>query len=238
MQGFQVENILVFGKDKEPVTQDDLNKFQIHPSCQLHILRHYTDTPGAYRASLRGKDYVYYDTEKKSFVESVIQEKDIEDAFKTTGTKFFSDVAGIETPEDLMNIIQAEMKKQIEEDNLDWIVKDDFRITMFSFEYDSIVGEEDLIAIEDLAEADRARIKRVARGTHAGDATTYIYVIDGIEKKKTSRIAVEIADHAILPYFFMTAYPSRLGPAFPSEDQSEEERDYCRSFWEGHVFIV
>lgn len=63
-------------------------------------------------------------------------------------------------------------------------------------------------------------------------------IIKGINKSKTDIISVQILETKDLPFYFITSYPSGLGPDFPKKNQTKEEYEYNKQHWDNHVFVV
>jgi len=237
VQRFQVGAIYIFGKSSVPFTESDIDLIVSDPTTEFHILRHYTNLPDDYKKTLIGQKYSYYDPEKQGFVESTISLEDVEAGLKTKGSKFFDNIPGIETPKAVLIQIKNQLKKSLLDSVLIWIDRGKYQTVAFTFNYDAEVGYLGLIHRNELTEEERGLIKRVPRGNSGGDAQIFIQILSGITKKPTKSIAVELTRVSGRPYLSVTAYPGVLTPDFPSPSQSEEEQEYCKEFWDNHVFI-
>lgn len=109
---------------------------------------------------------------------------------------------------------------------------------MFSFHYQKMVGKEDLILISSLSKTEKNKIKKVPQGDHSGENSLYINTIKGLDKPETNIISVQILAIKYLPFYFITSYPSGLGPDFPDANQPKEEYKYNKQYWDNHVFVV
>ncbi|MFA5776509.1 MAG: hypothetical protein WC988_03085 [Patescibacteria group bacterium] len=235
---FKVGDIYIFGKFSTPFAKSDIDLIVADPTTEFHILRHYVSLPNEYKKSLIGQKYSYYDYKKQGFTESVISEEDVKEGLKTKGSKFSNNVAGIETPRTLLVQIRNQLKKLIGNDSLIWVDRGSYQTVAFTFNYDKEVGYLDLINIATLTEEEKAHIKKVPRGSSAGEDDIVIQTISGIIRKPTKSIAVELTKVAGRSYLSVTAYPGTLSPDFPSLGQNTEEREYCKEFWDDRVFIV
>lgn len=86
MKQYKVGDIIVFGKSYKKMKLKDLDKFEINPTCEFRILRHFSSVDVEYSNTLVGQEYFYYDHNQNKFIKSVISPKDIENALKTKGT--------------------------------------------------------------------------------------------------------------------------------------------------------
>lgn len=107
MKQYKVGDIIVFGKSYKKMELEDLNRFEINPTCEFHILRHFSSVDTEYSNTLVGQEYFYYDHNQNKFIKSAISPEDIEIALKTKGTKFFQNIEGIETPKKNTNTINS-----------------------------------------------------------------------------------------------------------------------------------
>jgi len=181
---------------------------------QYHLLRHYVSCSKEYLQTLIGKKYQYYDYQSGQFVASIITQKDLEVAFRTRGSKFFTDVPGIENPKALIEVIKVQIKK--------------LKLSKpgaFIFEYPVAVGEANLVTIETLGEKQKQQIVKVPRSNQGGDSQVIIQTISGIVKKPTKKIVVELT--IVDKHLNVTAYPGEeLSPDFSDQ-----------KFWDSHVFV-
>lgn len=238
MKKFKVENIFVFGKDSRTATETDLGRIVSNPTNEYHILRHYSKLDSSYSNTLIGKEYDYFDYDQQKFKQSVITPEDIETAYQTKGTKFYSHITGIENPTKLIEYTKAELQKLIEKKSAMWIQKSTYEALMFTIDYPVIVGDQDLVSIEALFKQQQSEVKITPRGSHEGEKSIMIKTITGVQKVSTKRISVEINLMSGKAHAFMTAYPSELAPGFPIPSQAPEEYKYSKQFWDSHVFIV
>lgn len=238
MKQYKIGDITVFGKSYKKMELGDLNRFEINPTCEFHILRHFNSVDPEYSNTLVGQEYFYYDHGQNKFIKSVISPKDIKSALKTKGTKFFPNTEGIETPKKLLLLIKSRLQDKIRDKEIGWIYKEKVTVAMLSFKYKTVVGEEDLIPVSSLSEAEKKRIKKVARSEHSGEKSLYINTIKGIPKPETDIISAQILETKDLPFYFITAYPSELGPDFPNPNQTKKEYEYNKQYWDHHVFVV
>ncbi len=237
MQRFTVENISAFGRSQFPATEADIARVVANPSNEYHILRHYPRLPKEYSDTLVGKSYEYFDYAKKAYLASIVSEEDITTAYQTKGSKFFVNVPGIENPKKLIELIREEFRKRIANGNVFWIQKEMFQLVVFTIDYHHDVGNRDLIPIDSLSSEEQVRVMTVPRGSHSGEKSIMIKTIANIAKRPTKRISVEIN---VLPnklHAYLTAYPGEPSPGFPNSNQSPEEYEYSKNFWDNHVFI-
>lgn len=219
-------------------TEADVASITANPSNEYHILRHYPRMPVEYSDALLGKDYEYFDYEKNSYVSSTISQDDIEIAYKTKGSRFFENVPGIEDPTKLIELIREEFRKRVVNGDAFWLQKEIFQAVVFTIDYHVVVGYKDLIPINSLSSDEQARVLTVPRGSSGSEKTVIIKTITNISKKPTSRISVKIVRLPNKPEIYLTAYPGEPAPGFPNSNQSPEEYEYSKNFWDNHVFIV
>lgn len=232
---YEVGNIVVFGDGSERMVESDITKINATPTTEFHLLRHFSSVPEGYIQRLVGRTYDYYDYERMAFAKSVLTKEDIKSAFETKGSKFFSGIPGMETPEKLIDLIKGKLGAMVKKGELLWINRGDIRTACFTFLHEAAVGYADLIDISTLSESERAKVVKVSRGASAGESGIMIQTITGISRVPTNKISVEITDVSGRKDFSITAYPGDLSPDFPNPKQSEEEHKYCENFWNTHA---
>lgn len=179
----------------------------INPTNEFHVLRHYRFVDDSYKETLINQPYWYYDNTQNKFLYSRISKIDIENALKTIGTKFEKNIAGIENPKKLLEIIKSKFKELKLANKIRWIDNTENKTTIFSFDYISPVGQMTCLSIDNISEKDKARIKRVFRSKCAGENEVIVNTISGIKLSFTKTISVEMVKTKQLPFYIITAYP-------------------------------
>lgn len=234
---YKVENIILFGDSSERMIESDITRISATPTTEFHILRHFSSVPDDYIQKLVGQKYDYYDHDKMAFAKSILTKEDIKSAFETKGSKFFSGIPGIETPEKLIELIKDKLKTMVKGGEMLWINHGEVRSACFTFFHESEVGYADLIDINTLNESERARIVRVSRGNTSGESGVIVNTVTGVSRVPINKIAVEIIDISDRNDFSITAYPGDSSPDFPNPKQGEEEYGYCKDYWDNHTFV-
>lgn len=221
-----------------PVTERDIDLIVSNPTTEFPLLRHYQNLPEAYVATLVGKSYMYYNNERRSFVESVITKDSIKAGLATIGSKFLDNITGIETPHTLTSTIKTELSDKIKRTEVLWINQGRYETALFSFDYCQDVGYLGLVELKDVSESKKALIKRLKRGTLPGETEFCIQTVSGIARELTKTVIVELTKLPKLDFLNITAYPGNImSPNFPSANQTSEENKYNTEFWNNHVFV-
>jgi len=186
----------------------NLKKFVINPTNEFHILRHFDFVSEHYKKTLLGKPYYYYDQSQGKFVLSKITQCDIKSALKVVGTKFNSDVVGIENPKKLLKIAQAEFKKLKDSGSLNWAQNTGFKTTSFTVGYKLPVGKINCLLVSNISTKDKNKIKSAPRSSCKGESSVLVNTITGLKLDTTTTISVELVDPVQLPFFIVTAYPN------------------------------
>lgn len=207
MKKFQIENILIYGESSRAATTKDIDLIAANPTNEYHLLRHYPLLPQSYTDTLIGEEYEYFDDRQQRYVRSIISPKDIEAAYRTPKTKFYPGIQGMKTPRELIRQIKNEFHKRISSQGISWIQKSDREVLIFTATYPQPVGDQALVLV----------------GTQD-------------QLRPTNLISVEMNLFPGKSFTYLTAYPGNLTPEFPNKNQSVEEYDYCKHFWETHTF--
>ncbi len=184
-----------------------LKKYEINPTNEFHILRHFKFVENQYKETLINQPYWYYDFTQKRFFYSKISKVDIENALKTISTKFEKNIAGIENPKKLLEIIKSKFQELILDNKIHWVDNTGYKTTTFTFEYVFSVGQMNCLLIDNISEKDKARIKRVFRSKCVGENDVVVNTISGIETSFTKTISVQIVETKQLPFYTITAFP-------------------------------
>ncbi|MBU3923459.1 MAG: hypothetical protein KJ592_00925 [Nanoarchaeota archaeon] len=236
MRQYEIDNEVVFGMSYKKMTLGDLKKFEINPTVEMNVLRHFGKVDSEYLKTLVGEEYSYFNHKNKRVIKSVISLKDIKAALNTKGTKFFDNVKGIENPRKLLALIKRQLEKKIHDKNIGWVYRNGKKVARFSFEYKNFVGEEDLVLLSSLSEAEGARVKKVTRGRSAERLST-VNVIEGMEKNKTKIISVKIVEMKEFPFYSITSYPRGNGMDSGNNYGAKDKDEYSRRYWDDHVFL-
>jgi len=212
-----------------------MNNVEINPTNEFHLLRHFIDVSSEYRNSLIGKEYYRFNFKTQKFEKSFITPIDIDNALKTTGSKFYKNVKGIEDPQKLLKLIVSEFYKLNERI---WTDCENGKNLGFLFKYSQYVGERNLIHIKELTNEERKRVKKVPRGE--SESEIMINVVSNVKVRRLDTIEVSLLDSPKLPSLFVTAYPGDLMPTedFPNKLQKKENYKKSKEFWDNHVFII
>lgn len=185
----------------------NLEKFAINPTNEFHVLRHFEGVDEIYKKTLIGEDYWYYDYSQKKYLPSIISESDIECALKTTGTKFYKNIPGIENPKKLPELIKEKFAELDSKDEIHWTSENENRRTAFGFQYNAVVGEMNCLLIDNLTEKDRKNIKYVLRSNCIGEDNIMVQTVSGVELLSTNKIYVDIFETSQLPFYAITSFP-------------------------------
>lgn len=186
---------------------NNLNKFTINPTNEFHVLRHFKFVENQYKETLIDQPYWYYDNTQKKFLYSKISKTDIENALKTIGTKFEKNIASIENPKKLLEVIRQKFQELKLANKIRWIDNAENKTTMFSFDYILPVGQMSCLSIDNISKKDKERIKQVFRSKCAGENKVIINTISGMKLSFTKTISVEMVETKQLPFYAITAYP-------------------------------
>lgn len=184
-----------------------MNKIEINPTNEFHILRHFSDVSFDYRTAVIGKPYWYYDYAQKKYCESVVTEDDIENALNAVGTKFLESVSGIENPKKLLELINEKFLVLYGEDSIKWMTDDDTEVASFSFEYGASVG---LINVLPKKSFGLDEIKKVKRSKCLGEDGVLVEIVSGVDLRPTNIIYAEMVKTPLLPFYAITAFPDCL----------------------------
>ncbi|EKE11787.1 MAG: hypothetical protein ACD_15C00026G0006 [uncultured bacterium] len=197
---------------------DIIDKFQINPTNEFHILRHFEFVDDAYKKTLIGKPYWYYDYSKKKFIASHISKNDVEHALETIGTKFYKNIPGIENPKKILELIREKFMTFNLNNEAHWTAEKEDKHFVFTFEYDFAVGDKNVVSIKSLADDDKKNVKKVFRSKCAGESNIAVNTVSGIELQSANMIYVEIFETKQLPFFVITSFPDCLASAIPDDE--------------------
>ena len=186
---------------------NNLKKYIINPTNEFHVLRHFKYVDDSYKETLINQPYWYYNYDQKKFISSRISQIDIESALKIISTKFDKNTTGIENPRKLLKIIKHEFQKLLSTNKIYWIDNLENKVTTFTFDHKFSVGQMNCLAIDNISEKDKERIKRVSRSDCIGEDTITVNTISGIELFSTKTIRVEIVESKQLSFYTITAFP-------------------------------
>lgn len=229
LKKFEVAGTFAYGHVRRLVRTDEISLFEINSSIEMHILRHFKKVSEQYKTSLLNKEYHYFDHQEKKFKQGIIKQENIDNALNTKGTKFAEFVTGIEDPEKLLEWLYEQTKTLFKADNLYTIEKGLESKVYLQFEYPEIVGNIDVVNIDDLNNDEKLRVKKVKR-SEGHDEATEINIIEGKEKIPTKVIAFLLHKVPELDFYFGSAFPGYLDPDFPNEEENKE-------YWNNLVFI-
>lgn len=229
LERFEVAKSFAYGHLKRLVTKEELALFEINPSIEMHILRHFKKVSDEYKSSLLDREYHYFDHQEKKFKQGIIKQEDIDNALHTKGTKFAEFVSGIENPKKLLEWLRGKTLKQFKEDNLYTVEKGLESKIYLQFEYHEIVGEIDVVNYDVLTEDEKARVKKVKR-SEGHDEAIEVNIIEGKEKIPTKVIAFLLHKVPELDFYFGSAFPGYLDPDFASKEENKK-------YWDNLVFI-
>lgn len=184
-----------------------MKKYEINPTNEFHILRHFKFVKNQYKETLINQPYWYYDNTQKKFLYSRISKIDIENALKTISTKFEKNIAGIENPKKILEIIKSKFKELKLANKIRWIDNGENKTTIFSFDYILPVGQMSCLSIDNISKKDKLQIKRVFRSKCAGENKVIVNTISKMELSFTKTISVEMVKTRQLPFYVITAYP-------------------------------
>lgn len=238
MKHFTVNRVLVFGNSYATFQLKDMEKFVVNPTCEFHILRHFTTIDARYAKTLTGKEYFFFDYNKNAYAKSVITPQDIQIALQTKGSKFSPNILGLKTPKEVLARVRLELEKKIRSKGIGWVEKEEYASAKFAFNNERAVGDKDVVAISTLTKAEKARVQKTPRSDDGSEKSVIMNTITGVRKSKINTVSVEIVKTDALPFYFVTAYPGVLGPDFPHASQSKDEFAYNKKYWDNHVFLL
>ncbi|MBT4208906.1 nucleotidyltransferase domain-containing protein [Candidatus Woesearchaeota archaeon] len=226
----EINNSFVSEKSYEQMEISNLDKFEINPTNEFHILRHFSFVDPEYSKTLIGQKYFYYDYSKNKFVKSIISPEDIDFALQTIGTKFFPNINGIENPKKLLNFIKEKLKLEMVNKNISWTLQEENKTASFTIRYNKKIGDKNLIPISDLSIQEKTKIKTMPRSEHTGEESLLVNTITNVKIQSVDIIAVEIVQTDEFPFYFITAYPK--------SNQSGKEYGDKQNFWDNYVFVI
>jgi len=229
LKRFNAANTFAYGHVKRLVKAEEIALFEINPSIEMHILRHFKETSEDYKKSLIAKNYQYFDHSEKKFKEGVVTQESIKNALTAKGSKFNEYIIGIENPRKLLDWLKSKLLKLFYANELYTIEKGLESKIYLHFDYPEIVGNIDVVEFNDLSDEEKNRIRKVNR-SKGHDQATKVNIIEVREKIPTKSIAFLLHKVPELDFFFGTAFPGYLNPDF-----ADEESD--KKYWENLVFI-
>ena len=179
----------------------------INATNEYHILRHYQTVSDKYTASLVNKPFFYYDHNKESFIKDQINIQDLQCALASIGTKFLSNIPGINTPRELLKLIESHFEILKQSEQIKWQQKEGYQYTSFILEYSHPVGNINCLSIESLTKEQKVKVKQQTRSQCKGESDVLVNAIQGIATKTTNKICVQITESSDLPFLFVSAYP-------------------------------
>lgn len=191
-------------------------KFEINPTNEFHILRHFEFVKEAYKKTLINKPYWCYDYSQEKFIAARISKDDIQHALETIGTKFYKNVPGIENPKKLLELIKEKFTALESNNKVRWANEN--KCFAFTFKYDAPVGNRNALSINDLSDHNRKNIKSVLRSKCVGENNIMVNTITGIELRSSDMIYVEMIKTEQFPFFVITAFPKCLTSDIPNDE--------------------
>ncbi len=179
----------------------------INPTNEFHLLRHFSSVDNSYKKTLENKPYWYYDYPQQTFLESTIATDEIEHALSTLGTKFSSNISGIENPNKLLCLIYTKILEAERNNQLSWIQGEKRDTASFVIDYPSEVGMMNAFPKKSLNPVALERVKNVPRSKCQGENEEMVDTISGIELRPTNMIYVEVVKMDQLPFYAITAFP-------------------------------
>lgn len=88
----------------------------------------------------------------------------------------------------------------------------------FTFEYNSPIGNKNVLSINNLSDNNKKNVKSVSRSKCVGENNIIVKTITGIELQPTNIIYVEILKTKQLPFFVITAFPECLANNIPDDE--------------------
>lgn len=242
MSATEVGGLKIFNEQVGVATEAEMAQLPVEDiATELHLLRHYRQVPEDYIRILVGQEYQTYDPAQQGVVTKLVSVTDIEQALATVGSKFMQDRLGrMQTPRELLNIVQIEAMQKAREDYLYWFDAGFAKKTYLTIQFFRDIGTQGVVALNDIYADQLTRLTTAPRGKLAGD-DFLVYMIRNFScpEQRTEKVSVIIGwvkgDSA--PAVF-SAFPGELTPDFPRDNQTPEEQAYNTQFWNTHAFIT
>lgn len=214
-----------------------MKQLQINPTNEFNLLRHYSKINEDYSKTLLGQEYFFHNHSTGHFEKGIVTDEAITNALETKNSKFFNNIPGLNTPNELLNLIKDKFDS-FKPEEIKW--EGSKKFFSFLIEYPEPVGIKNLIPIESLTDEEKTRVKTLPRSNKVGETGIMIKTIEGIEAKPLETIEIGLQDSEELTFYLVNAYPGdmEVTPGFPSDRQSKEEYEKSIEYWDTHVFIV
>ena len=161
------------------------------------------------------KHFTEIDSATKSlFLANGYEQEAITQQLQTIGSKFYNSFS--KSPFDLVEQVKGVQPIQI-------IIQSNGRIAQV-YQFDQEIGTEQVIEKEKVNQNQIIQLKRNGN---------LIEAIQLRELPKTTQLVVVKSKEDA----WITAFPGKYAPAFPSNWMSEEEYQIATNFWQQHVFI-
>jgi hypothetical protein len=199
-----------------------MKSIEINPTCEFHLLRHFSKVSDKYKKSLVGKEHYYFDYSTNNFVKQIITENEIDLAIKTLGGKFNS-TKPFNTPVEVIKLVRTEIDKK----DIVW-GKDGVNLRAnFEIEFQDYVGVENLIEEYKLSSEDQKNIVTKPRSELPGETGIVVKTLAGCKTNLTNKISVQLLDTPSLPFLWLTAHP-----------KNDLNIDDTKDFWSQVVILI
>lgn len=196
----------------------NLNKFEVNPTNEFHILRHFEFVDNTYKKTLINKPYWYYEYSQEKFIASHISEDDIQYALGTIGTKFYKNIPGIENPQKLLKLIKRKLAELNSDNKILWTDRDGEKRFSFTIRHDFPVGDKNVLSMNELSDNDKVNVKQIFRSKCKGEKNILINTVTGLKLEPTNIIYIEMLETKQLPFFAITAFPECLANNIPDNE--------------------
>ena len=235
------DGIRIYGEKVRDVELSDIESMIVPQEAILHVTRHLNELTSDARLKLVGKQI------EDEGTTIMIDEEFINKQLESAGSKFNNKISD---PEIIIAICRDMIFEAIDSNNIAWmknsqtgemtarfqIEMEDKHKEMLGLNSEEMLGTASVIGITSEIQG---QVERELRGKGEVKDQIEINVIRNIPVPETDNLIVVIKkeDELSEPYFY-TTYTGVLAPSLPRpEEQSSDELEYNRDWWDGHAFI-
>jgi hypothetical protein len=202
---------------------------------QIHLLRHFRSVSNEYLQSIIGKTYETTDFRTGAVTPNLIDQRRVDQALGTVGSKFDPNLNGMSNPKELIEFVKSVAIARAEAGELVFIDKGFCKKTLFTSNFTHRIGTDSIVTLA--PEQTPWTGAKEPRGKLAGD-DLLVNILPGHPGVPTSKVGVVLAileDTGKAAIF--TACPGELAQGLPNDRQSPEEMASNAAFWSSRAFV-
>jgi len=215
-------------------TKDDLDSIQASTTNLFHILRHFSSATEDVTDSILGKEYEYYNYQQGRYIESVITDDSIKEAFSVSGSKFGENVTGLENPSVVIETIKKFLEEEMKVCELKWMDAGEFLKFNLEKVMEKEIGSLGVVDLSTLSGEEKMRVEKKERGGEG----VFVQTLSNKIPPPTKKLAIGLIKRKDTGKIYVTAYPGVTGgPPFPSSEQNDIDRKISEEYWSRKVFL-